>query len=586
MLFKVSLYVSLIIFLIGLIYKICTWFRFKIGINADKLSTGRRIRAALKGIIATISSPKLFVLFRSFLVDVILQGRTLNQDGYRWLMHMFIFWGFMLLLLMHALGSVLTTSLFPDYQSTLNPFFFLRDFFGALVIVGLAMAICRRIKSGSPRIKSNAMDYYAIAIVAVIIVSGIALEATKIISYKSYQDMVEEYMMMPEEDELKALEAYWVQNMGLVSPNMKGPFDKDLLEMGKEVHEGNCADCHARSDSAFLGYGVSRVLKPAARVMDRMNIPLLLWYIHFLACFVGLAYLPFSKMFHLITNPISLLVNSVMDSKTADPANVVTRHIMELDACTHCSTCSTMCSVAVISEDIDNINILPSEKIISLKKLVSGRELGDTDYKNILQGIYLCSNCNRCTVVCPVGIDLQGLWFSAREELLSKGYPEFAVLTQFSYYRGLNKERIPEEFYLKPIKLIDTTISEKYAEEDSKAQTIEVDDESRRTRERLLYSEQSATFTGCYSCQTCTSVCPVVNACDKPGAELGMLPHQIVRCCAMGAKELAFGSLMLWSCTTCYKCQDECPQGVKITDVFYELKNMAILDLGEPNLPG
>ncbi len=32
---------------------------------------------------------------------------------------------------------------------------------------------------------------------------------------------------------------------------------------------------------------------------------------------------------------------------------------------------------------------------------------------------------------------------------------------------------------------------------------------------------------------------------------------------------------MLWDCTTCYLCQEHCPQGVKVTDVLYELKNLA-----------
>jgi heterodisulfide reductase subunit C len=41
-------------------------------------------------------------------------------------------------------------------------------------------------------------------------------------------------------------------------------------------------------------------------------------------------------------------------------------------------------------------------------------------------------------------------------------------------------------------------------------------------------------------------------------------------------KDLAFGSTMLWDCVTCYQCQEHCPQGVKVTDVLYELKNLAI----------
>ena len=32
---------------------------------------------------------------------------------------------------------------------------------------------------------------------------------------------------------------------------------------------------------------------------------------------------------------------------------------------------------------------------------------------------------------------------------------------------------------------------------------------------------------------------------------------------------------MIWDCTTCYKCQEQCPQGVHVADVLYTLKNKA-----------
>jgi len=55
-----------------------------------------------------------------------------------------------------------------------------------------------------------------------------------------------------------------------------------------------------------------------------------------------------------------------------------------------------------------------------------------------------------------------------------------------------------------------------------------------------------------------------------------LLPHQIMHACALGVRDLAFGSNMLWDCLTCYQCQEQCPQGVSVTDVLYELKNLAV----------
>jgi hypothetical protein len=49
-----------------------------------------------------ISSEKLLILLRVIFVDVLLQSRVFKEDVTRWLAHMLIFYGFMLLLAMHG----------------------------------------------------------------------------------------------------------------------------------------------------------------------------------------------------------------------------------------------------------------------------------------------------------------------------------------------------------------------------------------------------------------------------------------------------------------------------------------------------
>lgn len=231
-----------------------------------------------------------------------------------------------------------------------------------------------------PRLFTNAMDHYAIIILAVIMISGMLLEGVKITYHTEFQTMVEDYSdltMEDDEDELKALESFWVKEFGVVSSPIKGPFDVETLELGKESHEMNCAECHTRPQWAFISYGVAKTIKPIAVGLDRYDFPTFLWYIHFMACFTGLAYLPFSKMFHIFVSPLSLLANAVMDKEKADPANIATRQIMELDACTHCGACSLRCVVGVSFEEIGNLYILPSEKIEALKTLAAGRNLSE-----------------------------------------------------------------------------------------------------------------------------------------------------------------------------------------------------------------
>ena len=157
MVFRMLLYISLSVFILGLVYRISTWFFRSIGSTGD-IHPCTRFFAFIRGFIGIIFSLKIFTLIKVFILDVILQRRVLKEDILRWVMHMLIYGGFMLLILMHALGEIITASIFSDYYSTLNPFFFLRDLFGLMVILGVLIAVYRRFIMKIPRFKSNGMD--------------------------------------------------------------------------------------------------------------------------------------------------------------------------------------------------------------------------------------------------------------------------------------------------------------------------------------------------------------------------------------------------------------------------------------------
>ena len=230
--FDTLFYTSLTVFLLGLLYKVSTWFTKNIGNLGKNISIAQRVQSAGKGIIGVIFSSKILMLLKAVVLDVLLQQRTLKESVTRWLAHMLIFCGFMLLLLMHALESVVTEALFSDYYSTVNPFFFLRDFFGAMVLVGVILAVVRRYLSKPRRLRTGGMDHYAIAIVAIIMLSGIALEGLKIASHSEFMRMVEDYAGLDDEEEIQALETVWVKDYSTVSPNIEAPFDEEHLEHG------------------------------------------------------------------------------------------------------------------------------------------------------------------------------------------------------------------------------------------------------------------------------------------------------------------------------------------------------------------
>jgi len=576
MIFTVLLYVSLGIFSIGLIYKVSTWFTRKIGISADDIAVSTRVLAAVKGTLGVVFSPKILTLLKIFILDVLFQRRTFKIDLLRWMMHMLIYYGFMLLLLMHGLETFISERLFSDYYSTLNPFMFIRDLAALFVIAGITIALYRRFIQKIPRLRTSAMDHYAIIIVALIMISGVFLEGTKIMSHTAFQDMVDDYGDLDDEEEILALESFWVSDFGVVSPNVKAPFDSEVLVQGKELHEMSCADCHSPPEWAFTGYATAKILSPVALALDQIGSSQILWYIHIIACFLGLAYLPFSKMFHIIVSPLSLLVNSVMDNEKSDPANIATRQIMELDACTHCGTCSTRCSVGVTFELFQNINILPSEKIASVKALAAGKTLSEQEIKIIQEGLYLCTNCHRCTDVCPVGINLQELWFNVREKLLRRGYPEFLTLSILSFYRGLRKDALSQEQYENPVNSTCKALEDNFKSIDAPGSLNSPTQTGALAKKTLATSAQGDTFSYCFTCTTCSTVCPVADNYENDLNILGMVPHQIIHAAILGTPDPIFRSNMLWSCLGCYECQQHCPQGVRVTDVFYELKNLAV----------
>lgn len=547
MFLTIATWTALAIFLLALAYQARLWFSAAIGPETRGLGVGARAAAALGGLVRGLFSPRLPAALKALWLDGIVQRRVWAHSRLAWATHQLIWVGFTGLILLHALGGVIGPWL-PDYYATLNPYLFIRNLFGLMVLIGVGMALYRRAKVPGMKRTARAIDRVAIALMAVILLSGFGLEGLKMDSHLSFQRMVDEYAGISDPAELAGLRQVWAQDYGVVFPAGTDLGDAAGLEKGRTINEDSCLSCHARPQWGFLSYGLGRALAPVAAGLNQAGAENFLWYLHVLASLVGLATLPFTKFRHLVTTPLLYMIRAATPRHELSPANLANLRALELDACMHCATCSVHCSVAVAVKAVPNLNILPSEKLASLARMV-GVQPGApaaAELRRIRQGSYICTSCLRCTRLCPAGIDLQDLWLAMKEDLAALGLGP----THTAVRQAMGR-----------------------AAEPSRGQTT-VRLQSQEFQRELKSYALVKSFSQCFKCMTCTNACPVVRMYEKPIEHLDLLPHQIMHAVALGLKEEAKGARMTWDCLTCYLCQEACPQGVRVADILYHLRHM------------
>lgn len=79
----------------------------------------------------------------------------------------------------------------------------------------------------------------------------------------------------------------------------------------------------------------------------------------------------------------------------------------------------------------------------------------------------------------------------------------------------------------------------------------------------------SEKIKSCIQCGTCTGSCPVSYAMD-------ISPREIIALFRAGDLETLLNSRSIWICASCYSCQTRCPSLIKVTDIIYALKRLAM----------
>jgi cytochrome b subunit of formate dehydrogenase/nitrate reductase gamma subunit len=252
--------VSVLLFIIGMAATFVFWFQGTVG--DPSFSSHEKLSYIGEKAWQVIFSKKILTLLKVFVLDVVLLRRILKESVSRWTIHSLIyiplFLRFFIGLIFLLLSSAFPMS--PQVASLLdknNPFVaFTYDLLGLCIIIGVSGAIMRRVHDKRQKVVTGGQDYLVLGLIGTILLTG-----------------------------------FWVEGMRILFTGI--PLSDAL--------------------ASFLGYPVSLLLG-IFPIRWEVVYPYG-WYIHAILTGVLVAYLPFSKMFHILVSPLVLLIKAAGGEK-------------------------------------------------------------------------------------------------------------------------------------------------------------------------------------------------------------------------------------------------------------------------------
>lgn len=246
---------ALIVLAIGLAGSLSYWFSGSI----PGLAAGGPLRKpvwVMREVIRTVFSSKIFSILKTLVLDGLLQLKFRRQSPSRWLVHGLMVWPFALRFLW-GLAALLASLWAPgrdwpwallDKNHPVHGLFF--DATGLMVIVGAVVAILRSACGPSAKLPGMPRhDRLAAGLLGAVVLVGFMLEGLRI-----------------------ALTGY-----------------------------------PAGSAYAFVGDALSRFFSGVSGLEDVYGY---VWYLHAVLTGAFVAYLPFSRMFHIVLAPVLLALNA------------------------------------------------------------------------------------------------------------------------------------------------------------------------------------------------------------------------------------------------------------------------------------
>ena len=105
---------------------------------------------------------------------------------------------------------------------------------------------------------------------------------------------------------------------------------------------------------------------------------------------------------------------------------------------------------------------------------------------------------------------------------------------------------------------------------------IKLNDLDPSFKDRVARQPGGEGIRACYGCKACTAACPIETVDKRYN------PRKIIRMALLGMQKEVLESDFIWLCSSCYGCQEVCPQNVKFTEVMFAIKNLAVQEACVP----
>lgn len=246
---------ALLIFSWGTFERVRFWLRPELAGNPGGIRWRRAASLAVRGARRLRQLSTLRALFWNGLV----QRQLWRESRQRWLMHLSLSWSFAGLFLIGSGGNLLIDLGVPLAKDD-HWFATTNDFLGLTLLLGVAIALQRRFLSPRPYVRTVLEDTAILSLLAFLALSGFLVEAARYLK-EGTPDGVAAY--------------------------------------------------------AFLGYPLSQALEPLdanwARAYDA------LWWLHGSFGLGLVAYLPYSKLFHMFASPATIAISAPAAAEEAVP---------------------------------------------------------------------------------------------------------------------------------------------------------------------------------------------------------------------------------------------------------------------------